>query len=165
MFLSRSAYVGLNKAFGLYTCNGEFYWSDCGLRDAITLTFTSLHLCTTVTALVSLVNNTFRFPDRHIAKSPVFWYLLIVCIIVVFLSRSLLCLEVNGPPLAYFDANDYAVSRLKSGHHSALDRPTGKPSTAPALEIRHKLFCWNLKLIIEINHRCFDRLLLGLICD
>ena len=33
-----------------------------------------------------------------------------------------------------------AASWLKAGHHSALDRPTGKQSRQPAAETRHMLF-------------------------
>ena len=40
---------------------------------------------------------------------------------------NLLFISINGPPVHCFDAVKFAARWIKSQHHSALDKPTGKP--------------------------------------
>jgi len=46
----------------------------------------------------------------------------------------------NGPPVHYFDPEKYAVSWLKAGRHSSIDKPTGKQKKPVVLQTHHKLF-------------------------
>ena len=46
----------------------------------------------------------------------------------------------NGPPVSIFKPLKYCKSWLKSGHHSALDKPTGKQAKVVEPDVRHTLF-------------------------
>lgn len=39
---------------------------------------------------------------------------------------SLIFIKVNGPPATHFQAENYVIDWIKSGHHAATDMPTGK---------------------------------------
>ena len=43
--------------------------------------------------------------------------------------NNLLMVSVNGPPIHAFNAEKYVISWLKSGKHSAMDKPTGLSKT------------------------------------
>jgi len=61
-----------------------------------------------------------------------------VCVSTV--RSCLLFIGVNGPPVSSFKPLKYCKSWLKSGHHSALDKPTGKQVKTVEPDIRHTLF-------------------------
>ena len=44
---------------------------------------------------------------------------------------NLLMISINGPSLNNWNARKYVISWLESGHHGALDKPTGKVTVEP----------------------------------
>jgi len=49
--------------------------------------------------------------------------------------NDLLMLGINGPPLAFWNAEKYVISWLKAGRHGALDKATGLPKKIE--EVKH----------------------------
>ena len=44
-------------------------------------------------------------------------------------------LGINGPPLAFWNAEKYVISWLKAGRHGALNKATGLPKKIE--EVKH----------------------------
>jgi len=53
---------------------------------------------------------------------------------------SLLMIQINGPPLAFWPVTRYVLSWLKKGRHAATDKRTGKPSLAVEPSHSSRLF-------------------------
>jgi len=47
--------------------------------------------------------------------------------LMVHNGSNLMMVGINGPPLAYWNAEKYAISWLQSGRHGALDKSTSLP--------------------------------------
>jgi len=60
--------------------------------------------------------------------------------VCVEFDRSLLFIDLNGPDVTDFDPVKYCTTWLKAGHHSALDKETGKPAKQILPETRHSIF-------------------------
>lgn len=54
--------------------------------------------------------------------------------------RDLLFVKLNGPPLEHFEPEQFVRMWLKDGHHSAVDRPSGRTAPTSSMQSRHKLF-------------------------
>ena len=65
---------------------------------------------------------------------------------------SLLFICVNGPPLKHFDSRKYVISWLKSGRHSAIDKPTGKSVKDSTPAFHCKLFYRNASENSDIDN-------------
>lgn len=53
---------------------------------------------------------------------------------------SLLMISVNGPPIDHWNPRKYVISWLKSGHHGALDKPSGPAKQQQKVTCASKLF-------------------------
>jgi len=49
-------------------------------------------------------------------------------------------IDINGPPLAAWNAEKYVISWLKSGKHGALDKATGLAKKPHVAQHSSKLF-------------------------
>ena len=54
--------------------------------------------------------------------------------------NDLLMVGINGSSLEAWHADKYVISRLKSGHHGALDKATGLPKKAVVVKPSTQLF-------------------------
>jgi len=59
--------------------------------------------------------------------------------LMVHNGSNLMMVGINGPPLAYWNAEIYVISWLQSGRHGALDKATSLPRKQQTLEHRSKL--------------------------